>query len=447
MTRKFLLAVAAWFAKPFVKRNMPVTDDGRNALEAELVELRERLVEFHERVACLENELQKEKSGNKVLRAFIDARMTPDKTLTAPPKIVKPYAVIAALAFALCAQGAFPPPYVHNYWDTNLVPTDASTLTNAASAQTLTDAAGLTNGIIPAARYVGTGPLSVNLGSTAHASGSGGVTIGSAANTGATGGSTAVGAGADAENGLSSAFGNGAFATFANSTAIGYSAATTKTNQIMLGTAAEEVRVAGTLVVDGKMSGNGAGITNIPNSSLTNVALLNANQTFTGSNAFAGTVSNSISAYDTNNVMLFGINPTNSKVSFPQTTRFGSSAATLSGFNSSGQLGINILAGGRDLSVGNGFLVNSGTTTFNLGIGSYPTDAPLTINPTGITNTLGKQATALMTVTSAGFSVKNNAGTTNFTTAANITQFVTIPLQPGGAIMGASGLSGSVIPW
>lgn len=286
MTRKFLLAVAAWFAKPFVKRNMPVTDDGRNVLEAELVELRERLVEFQERIAHLEVELQKEKSGNKVLRAFIDARVTPDKTLMAPPKIVKPYAVIAVLAFALCAQGAFPPPYVHNYWDTNLVPTDASTLTNAASAQTLTDAAGLTNGTIPAARYAGSGSLSVNLGATAHASGSGGVTVGNGANTGATGGSVAVGHAADAENGLSAAFGDTATATWANSTAIGYSAATAKTNQIMLGTAAEEVRVPGTLVTDGKMSGNGAGITNIPNSSLTNVALLNGNQTFTGSNGF-----------------------------------------------------------------------------------------------------------------------------------------------------------------
>lgn len=90
--------------------------------EAELEQLRAANVEARNTIAYLEGELAKAKAGNKALQDFITARHEPDKTLTPPPKIVKPFAVLAILALTLCAQAQFPPPYVHNYWDTNANP-------------------------------------------------------------------------------------------------------------------------------------------------------------------------------------------------------------------------------------------------------------------------------------------------------------------------------------
>jgi hypothetical protein len=121
--KKFFLAVAAWLAKPFIPEKPTVIEPDHSAAianqAAEIAALRERLVELQDELATANAALKSANAGNKTLQDFIAARYTPDKTLTPPPKIVKPYLTMALLALSLCARGAFPPPFIHNILDTN----------------------------------------------------------------------------------------------------------------------------------------------------------------------------------------------------------------------------------------------------------------------------------------------------------------------------------------
>ncbi len=171
----------------------------------------------------------------------------------------------------------------------SLVNLKSRTSINADAAATLTTATGLTNGLIPPARYGDSGANSVALGQTAHATGSGGVSVGHGANTGSASGSVAIGESSDAENGLSTAIGHAANATFGSDTAIGYNASTDKPHQIKIGTSAEEVRIPGSLFVDGIITGNGAGLTNVTGTGGGSGDVLKAGtNVMTGSNAYTG---------------------------------------------------------------------------------------------------------------------------------------------------------------
>jgi hypothetical protein len=121
--KKFFLAVAAWLAKPFIPERVTTSDAEYRATIAkqadEITGLRERLVELQDELATANAALKSANAGNKTLQDFIAARYTPDKTLTPPPKIVKPYLTMALLALSLCARAAFPPPFIHNILDTN----------------------------------------------------------------------------------------------------------------------------------------------------------------------------------------------------------------------------------------------------------------------------------------------------------------------------------------
>jgi hypothetical protein len=73
--------------------------------------------------------------------------------------------------------------------------------------------------------------------------------------------------------------------------------------------------------------------------------------------------------------------------------------------------------------------------------------AGLVITGTGITNTLGRNATAYLSCTSITSTVFNNAGAAVLTNTTATFVHQAFNLQPGGSITAASGLSGNVIPW
>lgn len=78
------------------------------------------------------------------------------------------------------------------------------------------------------------------------------------------------------------------------------------------------------------------------------------------------------------------------------------------------------------------------------GLISYAADATYSLNTTGGTNTLGKNATAYVTATAVAFTVKDSAGTTLYT-SPTLTATVCVHLQPLWSVNAASGLSGTVV--
>ena len=147
---------------------------------------------------------------------------------------------------------------------------NAASATHAGSADvasTLTTAAGITNGIIPVARYQGNVANTVALGPSANAGKAGDTAVGLGANASGPN-STAIGSSSDAEGGNSTALGYSAAAQYSNSTAIGYQAFAAHTNEVMIGNSTSETHIAGILAADGIIGGNGAGLSNIQSSAL-----------------------------------------------------------------------------------------------------------------------------------------------------------------------------------
>lgn len=81
------------------------------------------------------------------------------------------------------------------------------------------------------------------------------------------------------------------------------------------------------------------------------------------------------------------------------------------------------------------------------GIATYSATATNNIAATGITNTSTFNRHAMLTVTASAFAIKNYEGTIIYNSAAALTTILSIPLQPGGAITGASGLSGTLLSY
>ncbi len=80
------------------------------------------------------------------------------------------------------------------------------------------------------------------------------------------------------------------------------------------------------------------------------------------------------------------------------------------------------------------------------GLGSYSVTSTNNIAATGITNTSTWNRTAIVTATAAAIQVKNHEGTIIYN-SPTLTETITIPLQPGGAVTAASGLSGTLLPY
>lgn len=86
----------------------------------------------------------------------------------------------------------------------------------------------------------------------------------------------------------------------------------------------------------------------------------------------------------------------------------------------------------------------SGVVATRYGFGSKAITTPLQITGTGITNTWTNNGMAY--VTGGAFTNFNNAGTAILTNVNTVTNFQ-VPLQPGGSVTAASGLSGRVNPF
>jgi hypothetical protein len=81
------------------------------------------------------------------------------------------------------------------------------------------------------------------------------------------------------------------------------------------------------------------------------------------------------------------------------------------------------------------------------GIATYSVTATNAIAATGITNTSLFNRHAMLTVTAVAFAIKNYEGTIIYNSPAALTATMSVPLQPGGAITAASGLSGTLLPY
>ncbi len=313
------------------------------------------------------------------------------------------------LAFALCllpvvCSAQFPPPIVRNYWTTSSIPTDAGSLTNAASARTLTTAQGLTNGIIPPARYVGNGTSSVKLAPSGDASKTGDVAIGNGANASGPG-STAVGAGTDAEGGHSAAFGFNALAQWSNSVAIGSFAQASGTNQIEIGDVNSETHVAGNFAVDGILHGNGGGLTNLVSSGGGTGISTNGgsghNNNFTNIFMQGLTNNGAVMFKDKVNPGTLGIFVTNGSDQLYFTYPTGDIAGITAIFTGSGAnlttLNANSLASGTvpDVRLGIGSEVAGPFVTTNAG------NASISHNAGGLTNSIASQFASINNWTKA----------------------------------------------
>jgi hypothetical protein len=89
----------------------------------------------------------------------------------------------------------------------------------------------------------------------------------------------------------------------------------------------------------------------------------------------------------------------------------------------------------------------SGVLSGTNGLATYSTTATNAIAATGITNTSTFNRHAMLTVTAVAFAIKNYEGTIIYNSPAALTATMSVPLQPGGAITAASGLSGTLLPY
>lgn len=104
-------------------------------------------------------------------------------------------------------------------------------------------------------------------------------------------------------------------------------------------------------------------------------------------------------------------------------------------------------------------ILNSGVNVFRYGataaslvgtngVGSKLSTGPIAITATGVTNATSFNVYAYPICSSVTFIVNNSAGTPVHTnTSATMTGTTPVPLQPGGSITAASGLSGDVSPY
>lgn len=93
-------------------------------------------------------------------------------------------------------------------------------------------------------------------------------------------------------------------------------------------------------------------------------------------------------------------------------------------------------------------LVASNTATFILGISSQAANAPVFIQPSGITNNFGVSGTAYVTCTNGNWTNFNFAGTAVLTNIAITVTNMSIHVQAGGSLKAAAAgsMSGTLIP-
>ena len=92
-------------------------------------------------------------------------------------------------------------------------------------------------------------------------------------------------------------------------------------------------------------------------------------------------------------------------------------------------------------------ILSNGVTFAKFGLGSTSSQTPIAITATGITNSWTNNGTAFLTDSGTTYIVNNNAGTPMFTNTTPTVVGLPVPLQPGGSITAASGLSGRLVPW
>ncbi len=178
----------------------------------------------------------------------------------------------------------------------------------------------------------------------------------------------------------------------------------------------------------------------IGNSNVLEVVDANTNKVFelnrTNGTAYFGSNVN-FATYQTN------VNP----IVFPSTaTESGLQIAASGTWNIAktiGNTGLQITSGngGQIIATADGgFRAVAGVAT--TGVGS--TNA---IAATGWTNTSVFNRHVMLTVTASAFQIKNLDAVIVYNSAAALTATICIPLQPGAAVIGASGLSGTALPW